>query len=891
MPSVCRSSLFAVLISTVVILGAHAQTIEPNDVLPYVTVTGPTVTEGNSGVTDAPFTIRLSEPSTRTVTGSFTTIDGTAQSADGDYAALSGSFTIPAGQTSSTILITVFGDIRGEQDERFTVQVAGLQNATNAYGPTSATATILNDDSFVSVLAARVPEGNGGTNEVIVSISLTGPPAQTVTGSYRTVDGTATTADNDYESRTGTFTIPAGSNSAGVRVPIVGDTRIEQDETFTIELFNVSTGSGATGTVTIANDDEPAPFVLKVLVTASGPGSVTEGDSGQRDAAFRLIVDANAASTITVSTSDGSATAADGDYLAVTNSTITVPLGVSTHIVNVKVNGDIKPEGDETFSLTAVSPTDRATATATIADDDNVKAAGISIAGGDKQSGSVGQKLPTPLTVLVSDSLGHPVANADVQWVVTGPATVQPATSKTNAEGKAETIVTLGTTSGAVDVTASTTIAGERKSVVFKLSSTSLADAVGLDPVSLPIAEALDKACAAIDPNTEEGKILAPACEALRGLGNEALGEVFQKVAPQQAASQIKAILQSLTIATTGLTARLTALRGGAGGFSVDQLSLNLGGRSVPMGMLAQTFMPQRGGAAGDDDNGGFSGFISGSLGSGDRQSDPASGVIGYDLDYRGVTIGVDHSKGRHVLGVALSITELASDLDDDGGSLDTTGYSLSVYGTRMNLTRPRRNLDGAYVDAYLTYGRSQYDSEHVVTIGGITSVATSDNSSNLYSAGGSVGISGHSNAFSFDAFVRGSYASARVDGFVESGTNPLRLSVESQQVDSLLATVGVDVGYAWSTSWGVLRPSLRGSLLHEFEDGARLITARFVNDRQQNPFTVPLDKPDRNFANIAAGLQALFPHGWSTFVQFSKDTGRSDIDFQAINFGIRKEF
>lgn len=898
MPSVRRPSLCAVLISTVVILlagpGARAQAIEPNDVLPYVRIFGPSVEEGAPGVTtDAVFTIELSEASSRIVTGFFTTIDGTAKVSDGDYELGSGNFTIPAQSRTTTIVVKVRGDSRGEPDERFTVQVAGLQNATNAYGPTSATATILNDDSFVSVKSQEIDEGNVGTNDVIVSIELTGPATQTVIGSYRTVDGTATTGDSDYQSRTGSFTIAAGSSSTSIRVPIVGDTRVEDDETFRVELFNVSTGSGAAGTVTIRNDDQPAPFVLRVLVSVTGPGRVTEGDSGTRDATFRIVVDANAASTITVSTTDSSATAADGDYLAVTNSTITVPSGMSTHTIDVKVNGDITPEEDETFSLTVTSQTNSATATATIVDDDKVKPAGISIAAGDGQAGTVGQKIALPLTALVSNALGRPIADAEVKWEVTkGSATVQPATSKTNLQGTADTIVTLGTDSGRVEVTASTTIAGERKSVVFKLSSISLAETAGNDPVSLPIAEALEKACAAIDPSTEAGRILATACDTLRGLQErDELGNVFQKIAPQQAATQIKAILQSLTIATTGLTSRLTALRGGAGGFSVDQLSLNLGGRAVPMGALAQTFLPQRGGAAGDEDNGGLSGFISGSLGSGDRRSDAANGVIGYDLDFRGVTVGVDHTKARRALGVAVSLTELESVLDDDGGTLDTNGYSLSVYAAKFDLTKPRKNLDGAYVDAYLTYGRNEYDSKHVVTIGSTTSVSTSDNISDMYSAGGSLGISGHSNAFSFDAFVRGSYASAKVDGFVEDGTNPLRLSVESQQVDSLLATVGLDVAYAWSTSWGVLRPSLRGSLLHEFEDGARLITARFVNDRQQNPFTVPLDKPDRNFANIAAGLQALFPHGWSTFVQFSKDTGRSDIDFQAISFGIRKEF
>lgn len=875
------------VLATLIASAALAQRVTPTDVIPYVTITGASVVEGNSGsTTDAVFVVRLSEPARANAVVAVRAIDGTATSGR-DYQLTAETITIPAGQSSANVVVLVFGDDEGEPDERFTVQATGIQNASNAYGPSAAMGTIVNDDAFASVTSTRVPEGNSGMRSVTVSIARNGPATTAISGSWRTANGTAT-APSDYESASGTFTIAAGASSAAIQVNVVGDTVVEPDETFTIELFNVSSGRNASGTVTIANDDETPVLRVSIVSILAAPFSLAEGDSGQKDVIFTITVDANEVSTVNYTTVDGSANA--GTDYATASGTLTVPNGVSTHSVTVKVNGDITAESDETFSLRVTSSTETRTVSVTITDDDSAKAAGFAKVSGDGQTGKVGATL-APLVVSVRDALGRPVVDAEVQWQVTqGSATLQAATSKTNAEGRAEMVVTLGNTTGAVQVTASTTIAGERKSEVFTLTAEELIQKQELDPVSLPIAIALERACAAIDLNTPQGQALKAACDALRGLNNEQLGEIFPKVAPQQASAQIKAVLQSLTVATTGLTARLNALRSGSGGaIGVDQLVINIGGRSVPVSAIAHA-LGQRGGAAGDGDSR-LSAFISGTLGSGDRRSEPENGIIGYELDYGGLTIGVDHSDGRRVIGVALSKTDLDSQLDDGGGTLETSGYSVSVYGSIAELTKPGERFDGMYVDGYVTYGRNDYDTEHVVTLGSSTFESTSNNTSDMYSVGGTLGIGAHKGALSFDGFVRGSWASATVDGFDESGTNPLALRVESQQVDSLLAVLGIDVAYAWSTSWGVLRPSVRASLLHEFEDGARLITARFINDRQQNPFTVPLDRPDRNFANISAGLQALFPHGWSAFVQYSRDTARTDLNFQSVAFGVRKEF
>lgn len=71
---------------------------------------------------------------------------------------------------------------------------------------------------------------------------------------------------------------------------------------------------------------------------------------------------------------------------------------------------------------------------------------------------TVGAPLQAPVVVRVTDDVDRPVPNVAVQFTVTqGVATVAPARDSTDAEGLAQTTVTLGTLAGPVTVTASVT--------------------------------------------------------------------------------------------------------------------------------------------------------------------------------------------------------------------------------------------------------------------------------------------------------------------------------------------------------------------------------------------------------------------------------------------------
>ena len=74
------------------------------------------------------FTVHLTEAYDQAVTVNFSTANGSARTSDNDYTAKSGTLTIPAGQTTGTVTISVKADSSRENDEWFRAQPDQLQH-------------------------------------------------------------------------------------------------------------------------------------------------------------------------------------------------------------------------------------------------------------------------------------------------------------------------------------------------------------------------------------------------------------------------------------------------------------------------------------------------------------------------------------------------------------------------------------------------------------------------------------------------------------------------------------------------------------------------------------------------------------------------------------------
>lgn len=125
----------------------------------------------------------------------------------------------------------------------------------------------------ISIADASVTEGNSGSKSLTFTVRLSKSDRQrTISCTFSTADGTAT-AGSDYSAVSGTVSVAAGKTTATLSVPIIGDTAVELDETFAVNLSNpvnaVISDSQAIGT--IVNDDAPPS---SVPVFNSLPGAV-----------------------------------------------------------------------------------------------------------------------------------------------------------------------------------------------------------------------------------------------------------------------------------------------------------------------------------------------------------------------------------------------------------------------------------------------------------------------------------------------------------------------------------------------------------------------------------------------------------------------------------------
>ncbi|MBA2626792.1 MAG: Ig-like domain-containing protein [Gemmatimonadales bacterium] len=107
---------------------------------------------------------------------------------------------------------------------------------------------------------------------------------------------------------------------------------------------------------------------------------------------------------------------------------------------------------------------------------------------GGGQTGPVGTALAQPLRVSVLNALDQPVSGVTVQWAVTaGGGTVSTASSVSDAAGTASVILTLGTTAGLQQVTASSAgLTGSPATFSATATAAAQTDPVLVNTVSVP---------------------------------------------------------------------------------------------------------------------------------------------------------------------------------------------------------------------------------------------------------------------------------------------------------------------------------------------------------------------------------------------------------------------
>lgn len=216
----------------------------------------PTTGTGNSTISSANFTIKLSGASTSPVTVSYRTANGTATSGS-DYSETSGILTFAPGEISKVVSVPIAPDKVAEPDETFTIQLSNPSGSTLA--KPIGTATILNDDGPQSIPApslkisdASLAPTSSGTSLMVFDVQLSSASNLPVIVNYSTSDGSAKSPGN-YQSVTGTLNFTPGVTRMSISVPIVGTSVASPALTFKLQLANpvnaIIGNTVATGTI------------------------------------------------------------------------------------------------------------------------------------------------------------------------------------------------------------------------------------------------------------------------------------------------------------------------------------------------------------------------------------------------------------------------------------------------------------------------------------------------------------------------------------------------------------------------------------------------------------------------------------------------------------------
>jgi uncharacterized protein YhjY with autotransporter beta-barrel domain len=425
---------------------------------------------------------------------------------------------------------------------------------------------------------------------------------------------------------------------------------------------------------------------------------------------------------------------------------------------------------------------------------------------------------------------------------------------------------------------------------------------VAANPVQAAVGASVDTLCPMLNANAE----------GLTGDAPDLLGQCSRIIGNSENPAQQQQALQALSgeelqaaqtasitfskVQASNIAARLQALRGGARGVSISGLNLTYEGEAVPLSAIGQAAKALGLVTGRCDADGGLADqrlgiFLNGKIGFGDK--DTTANETGYDYDTIGATLGVDYRfTDSFVAGLALGYSESKADFVLDQGNLESNGLSGNLFGSWYK--------GRGYLDVLAGYGQVDYDSLRHISyqIGDdlIDREALGSTDGTMSTAGVSFGYDLGNKGWTITPNVAVTYMKVEVDGFTETGSQGLDLEYGDQSADSLQYQAGLQVGYRFSRTWGVITPQVYGSYVVDKQDIGSLLL-RFANDpfsgSPNEPgsgtvFFVTGDEPDEEYFRWGVSLSAVFKNLVSAFVSYESYAGLDTISYGEVTVGVR---
>lgn len=247
-----------------------------------------------------------------------------------------------------------------------------------------------------------------------------------------------------------------------------------------------------------------------------------------------------------------------------------------------------------------------------------------------------------------------------------------------------------------------------------------------------------------------------------------------------------------------------------------------------------------------------------------------ASGsTLGYDHETRGMSGGVNLAAGdAFTVGAAIGWAKGDITLTDNGGGGDQSSVLGSIHA--------RYSGTGVTLGGGMIYGKVDQDTLRNVSFNGFSGSVNGSTKSNIFGGFAELGVPlGSTGKWAFSANMRGSYIRQKQDGYTESGTSPLRLTLGELKTSTIEGQAGLTAKtslwapetYAEDHNQGIdLRIDLGTRYMGTVGD--RLIPVTFAvsnagivlqgdtRNTLQGQFGLALDYTTRNNAVFSIGYQ-----------------------------------
>ncbi len=252
-----------------------------------------------------------------------------------------------------------------------------------------------------------------------------------------------------------------------------------------------------------------------------------------------------------------------------------------------------------------------------------------------------------------------------------------------------------------------------------------------------------------------------------------------------------------------------------------------------------------------------------------------------FNVISEGGTVGLEYKFNRAAMvGTAFDYTNASARLAGGLGKTEVDAYQLGVYGSY--------NPSNFFAQGLLSYGTQSIDNRRTgVLLGDLTSAPTARTAT----AAGKIGY-----LYDFGAVKAGpiaglTYATSTVGGYTESGDAALALTVGSQKVEALIASVGMQVRFPVYYAGHHMMPYVNLTLEDDLKGNGRAIqysatsAPLIVNTWNVNPTTRHI------YGRIAGGVSTAVSPNMAINLNLGQTVGRANGDGFSAMGGLTYKF